>query len=515
MIEIKGKYNSLISQNYKTLNEIFEENNISRSQIASIRKYTKFLDSVSVYHPKAKKEINMYSQETADEIIKYANLSKTEKSKAISLLKYGVENKSYLEENKKHMSEVSKNNSKERTVKRNKTNMKRYGTCDFINSDKAKKTIIEKYGSVENYNIEMGKRRKERFKNASEKFCEENDCSMFSEIFEPCIKHSASTLNYCVEQADVKLLMFENVPYIRNCDISLMNEQLDKIGKNYSHSSKDEQELVKFIKSIYSDEIIENDRTIIFPKELDVYIPNKKVAIEFDGLYWHSTEHQKNKNYHLNKTIMCEEKGIRLIHIFEDEWKCKQDIVKSIISSSLGVYEEKIFARMCEVKEVDDSTFRKFCNENHIQGECNSSERLGLFYHDELVQCVGFGKSRFTRNENELIRMVTKLNTQVIGGFSKLMKYYGKECISYVDRRLFNGKGYLSSGFEKIFANKPNYYYTKKFERFYRMNFTKRNIAKKFPKEFDEKLTEEENMKKLGYYRIYDCGTIKMKYRHE
>lgn len=507
------KYNNLVSQNYKTLNEILDNNYIPRSQIKSIRKYADFLESTKVYHPKAKKEVSMYSQEVADEIIKYANLSKVEKSKSISLLKYGVESKSQLEENKKRVSELNKANSAKRTEKRNKTNMERYGTCNFINSDKAKKTIVKKYGSVENYNIEMGKKRKERFKNASEKFCEENDCSMFSEIFEIGTKHRDITINWCLKQTNVKLLTFENVSYIRNCDIPIINEELDKIGKNYSHSSKDEQNLVNFIKSIYSDEIIENDRKIIFPKELDIYIPNKKVAIEFDGLYWHSTEHQKNKNYHLNKTISCEKKGIRLIHVFEDEWKCKQDIVKSIISSSLGIYKEKIFARKCEVKEIDDFIFRKFCNENHIQGECNSSERLGLFYNGELVQCVGFGKSRFTRNETELLRMVTKLNTQVIGGFSKLMKHYNKECISYVDRRLFNGNGYLSSGFEKILTNKPNYYYTKKFERFYRMNFTKKNIAKKFPKEFNKSLTEEQNMEKLGYHRIYDCGTIKMKYK--
>ena len=215
------KYNNLISQNYKTLNEILEENNISRSQIASIRKYAKFLDSVSVYHPKAKKEVNLYSQKIADEIIKYANLSKVEKSKTISLLKYGVENASQLEKTRKKLSEINKANSTERTKKRNKTNMERYGTCDFINSDKAKKTIVEKYGSIENYNAEMGKKRKERFKNASEKFCEENNCSMFSEIFEIGTKHKDTTLNWCLKQTNIKLLMFENVFYIKNNDIPL------------------------------------------------------------------------------------------------------------------------------------------------------------------------------------------------------------------------------------------------------------------------------------------------------
>jgi hypothetical protein len=108
--------------------------------------------------------------------------------------------------------------------------------------------------------------------------------------------------------------------------------------------------------------------------------------------------------------------------------------------------------------------------------------------------------------------MVTKLNTQVIGGFSKLMKHYGKNCISYIDRRLFNGDGYKAIGFEYVQTNRPNYYYVKELNRYYRMNFTKKNIAKKFPNDFDEKLTEEQNMNKLGFYKLYDCGTIKVKW---
>ena len=289
-----------------------------------------------------------------------------------------------------------------------------------------------------------------------------------------------------------------------------MKKELEKIS--YNHTSVGEKEIYSFIKSIYNSEIIENDRKTIYPKELDIYIPKKNLAIEFDGLYFHSTKFGKDKNYHLSKTLACEEKGIRLIHIFEDEWLFKRPIVESIIKSALGIYEQKIFARKCVVKELDDKTFKQFCNENHIQDECSSSERIGLFYNDELVQAVGFSKSRFSKNETELVRMVTKLNTQVVGGFSRLMKHFGKNCISYIDRRLFDGKGYQSSGFKYVCTNRPNYYYVKELDRYHRMNFTKKNIAKKFPKEFDEKLTEEKNMKKLGFYRMYDCGTIKVKY---
>ena len=398
--------------------------------------------------------------------------------------------------------------SKERSDKIHQTKLEKYGeNYGRIAFEKEKQTCKELYGD-ENYR--NPNKIKQTLNKNRLKFCEENDCSLFSEIFGTSVDHNRNTLNFCMDNLGIELIPYKTVLYIKNEDIEPLKEELKKIG--YNHTSVGEKELADFIKSICDCEVIENDRSVISPRELDVYIPSKNVAIEYNGLRFHSTQFGTDKEYHLGKTLGCEEKGIRLIHIFEDEWKYKKEIVKSIISSALGIYEQKIFARKCEVREIDNDVFRKFCNENHIQGECNSSERLGLFYNGKLVQAIGFCKSRFTKDENELVRMVTKLNTQVIGGFSKLMKYYGKDCISYIDRRLFNGKGYKASGFEYVQTNKPNYYYTKEFDRYYRMNFTKKNIAKKFPNEYDPNLTEEENMKKLGFYRIYDCGTIKVKW---
>ena len=215
------KYNNLISQNYKTLNEILDDNYIPRSQIKSIRKYADFLESIKVYHPKAKKEVNMYSQEVADEIIKYANLSKVEKSKKMCLLKYGVENASQLEENRKILSEKNKTNSAERTEKRNKTNMERYGTCDFINSNKAKKTIIKKYGSIENYNAEMGKKRKKRYYNQFETFCEENNYIPLSKLmFINGFENKEIYYKFCnlINELNIKIIFYNNETCIKNED---------------------------------------------------------------------------------------------------------------------------------------------------------------------------------------------------------------------------------------------------------------------------------------------------------
>ena len=295
-----------------------------------------------------------------------------------------------------------------------------------------------------------------------------------------------------------------------------------------------EKEIVDFIKSIYNGEIIENDKKILNGKELDIYIPSKNVAIEFDSLFWHGTENiishniqitkeirDYYKNKQLEKTLLCEEKGIRLIHIFEDEWVNHSDICKSIIASSLGIYDRKIFARKCEIKEISVYEWKKILNENHIQGYCKANYRFGLYYNNELVQGIGITESNHKNGELELNRMITIKNTQVLGGFSKLVKYaknklHINDLYSYISRRMFDGKGYFSVGFEIVKINLPTYFYTKKVKRYPRYDFMKNKIKRKFDKGelyyWNENETEEMNMIKNKYGRIYDCGTIKVKF---
>ena len=238
-----------------------------------------------------------------------------------------------------------------------------------------------------------------------------------------------------------------------------------------------EKEIVDFIKELKID-IIENDRTVIAPKELDIYIPSKKVAIEFDGLYYHS-ELFVTKDYHLAKTNTCNEKGIDLIHVFEDDWIENKEIVKSMIKSRLGIYDRKIFARKCEIRVIDKDVAKVFFKENHLQGFASTCDlHLGLFYEDELVQAISITFNGWHDGNVELTRMVTKSNTQVIGGFSKLVSYFCKtyncsSLTSYVYKAWFNGKGYLASGFKIIKENKPSYSYILNKKRFHKSNFRK------------------------------------------
>ena len=213
-----------------------------------------------------------------------------------------------------------------------------------------------------------------------------------------------------------------------------------------------EQEVYDYIRSIYGGEIITNNRFILSNnKELDIYIPKKNLAIEFDGCYWHS-KLWKDNHYHQNKSKECLSKNIRLIHIYEDEWIYKRDIVKDIIKSALGVFENKIYARDCIIKKVDKQTYKNMC-QYHLQGYSPAQIILGLYYQDQLIQLASFSKSRYDKNyEYEWIRGVQLPNYQIIGGTSKLFKYFIKNynpesIICYSDFNKFSGNSYKNCGF--------------------------------------------------------------------
>ncbi|AFR52386.1 homing endonuclease [Campylobacter phage CP30A] len=256
------------------------------------------------------------------------------------------------------------------------------------------------------------------------------------------------------------------------------------------------------------DNCIEKDYSVLGDKELDFYIPNHKLAIECNGIYWHSDKF-KDKNYHLNKTEKCKEKDIQLLHIFEHSWAEKKDIWKSIINNKLGK-SEKIMARKCILKEVPKTEEKEFLESNHLQGFTGSSICYGLYYQDELVCLMSFGKPRFTdKCDWELIRLCTKMGLNVIGGASKLLSYFYKNnkgsLISYSDRLYSDGGIYKQLGFTFSHYSEPGYSYFKNNQVYSRQQFMKHKLKDKLEK-FDPNKTEYENMIKNGYYRIWDCG---------
>ena len=252
-------------------------------------------------------------------------------------------------------------------------------------------------------------------------------------------------------------------------------------------------------------------------KEIDIFIPKLNIGIEYNGLRWHSDLFQKDNLYHLNKTNYCKEHDIKLIHIFEDEWLFKKEIVKSRLLNLIEKTPNKIYARKCEVHEVSSKDSIKFLEENHIQGSLLNSINLGLFYNNELVSLMTFGHLRRNMGSKkkdgvfELTRFCNKINTNVIGGASKLLKHFEKnykpfEIVSYADRRWSKGNLYEQLGFEFVHNSRPNYFYFKKLIRENRFKYRKSELVKQG---FDPNKTEKQIMEERGYNRIYDCGTMK------
>ena len=279
-----------------------------------------------------------------------------------------------------------------------------------------------------------------------------------------------------------------------------------------SNLSVAETEIHDYITSLGLE--VKRDRTILKGQELDIFIPNLNVAVEYDGLYWHN-ELYKDKDYHLKKTEKCLENGVHLIHIFEDEWRDKRDVVKSILRNALNKTRFTLFARKCTLKEVNTKDARQFLEENHLQGGVNSKYRYGLYYDGELVSLMTFGSHRKAlgrdteEGEYELLRFCNKLNMRIIGGASRLFKHFikivnPKSVISYADRRWSVGGLYEKLGFTHDHDSQPGYYYVIQGKRINRFNLRKSVLVEKCNCPPD--MSEHEFCKSKKWYRIYDCG---------
>ena len=279
----------------------------------------------------------------------------------------------------------------------------------------------------------------------------------------------------------------------------------------------------RFIKNILDEHNISyktNVRDIISPKELDIYIPDKNIAIECNGIYWHS---QYDREYHVLKYHQCESAGIQLLSIWEDWIYTKPDIVRSIILSKLGIYQKRIYARSCDIISIDSQTYREFLDLNHIQGSNTSTYRYGLIYKGELVAVMGFCRKRGcmgNKQQNpdiyELSRFCSKINTQVIGAAERLLKKFQREVrytkiYSFSCNDISNGSLYKVLNFKYV-DESFNYWYidSKNKKRYHRVSFTKSKIVKLGWKEtIDNTWTEAEVTKEHGLFRIYDSGMKK------
>jgi hypothetical protein len=291
--------------------------------------------------------------------------------------------------------------------------------------------------------------------------------------------------------------------YKRNKEGHIICTNCNKINNKFRSNA--EIEISNFLKNNRIS--VETSRRDIIKGEIDIYLPEYKIAIEYNGLFWHS-EIFKDSNYHLSKYNNCKNLGIKLIQIWEDQWNEYKDKVKSFILSKLKIYKSKIWARNCKIQYVNSNEKDMFLDNNHLQKSCKSSINIGLYYNNELVSIMTFGKRRLNSKENfELIRYCCKTDLLIVGGASKLFNYFiknynFKSIISYSDNAFSDGDIYKILNFKNINEN-INYYWTNNKERYHRFTFNKKRLVKMG---YDINKTELEIMKDNGFNRIYGAG---------
>lgn len=417
-----------------------------------------------------------------------------EKYKETCLEKYGVDNS--------FKSEEIKNKIKE-------TSTKKYGKEHYLKSDtgkeKYKNALNKKYGVENTFLLEVSKK-KIKDKNL-EKLKDKLNKKNY--IF---IDETSENISFICKKCNKKTTIDRhnfNIRYLRNIDVCLNCKPFNDFR------SQEEENINEYIKTL-GFETINNDRKTLHGKEIDILLKDKNIGFEYNGLYWHST---LNKKYHQTKKILAFNNNINLIQIWEDDWKYKTDIIKSKIKVSLNIINNKIYARNCKIKEISASETKDFLIENHLQGNINSKFKLGLFFNDNLVSVMTFGREK--NNEIELLRFCNKLNTIVVGGFSKLLKYFIynlsnniKKIISYGDLDWLNIENnvYNKNNFKTIKITEPSYFWITNGLRYNRQNFQKYKLIKQG---FDKNKTENEIMLNRGYLKIFNTGNMKFIYEIE
>jgi hypothetical protein len=256
-----------------------------------------------------------------------------------------------------------------------------------------------------------------------------------------------------------------------------------------------------------------SNRDILARKEIDMYNEELKVGIEYCGLIWHCDYFNKiDRNYHYDKYLKCKEKGIHLITIFEDEWLNKKEQVKGVLLSILKLNKTKIHARKCTIKMLDRIIGNKFYDDYHIQGKSSiSTHYAGLYFKDELIGVMSFGRHHRDTNKTVLDRLCFKPGISVAGGSSRLFKFLVDNTnvtslISWSDNRWFIGEVYKNLGFVKEIELKPDYSYVDVKKINVRVS---KQSQKKDNTGCPSGMTEKEWSEKRGLYRIWDCGKIR------
>ena len=292
-------------------------------------------------------------------------------------------------------------------------------------------------------------------------------------------------------------------------------------GNIISYAEKELQDYV--VNLMQGTEVVLNTRSVLKSgRELDIYIPSMNLAIEYNGMIWHS-ELFRDKNYHNDKLAECNEQGIQLIQIYENEFVEHKQIVLDKIRHILGKNTDLsvVYARNTTIKEVDKETADKFLTENHIQGFVSATIYLGAYADNNLVGLMSFKKESDDNDKWELNRFCTDNTIRCIGLGGKLFSHFinnyeFNEIKSFADRRWTINQDnnlYTKLGFKMVEITKPDYRYTRAGEYIHKFQFRKDKLHKKYGLPLE--MTESEMAKELGFHKIWNCGLFKYVYKKD
>jgi G:T-mismatch repair DNA endonuclease (very short patch repair protein) len=480
----------------------------------TIRRKTTLLE-----HNPGKSYSEIIKQKTQDAVFKkygVKNIFQLEttkaKIKATNLQRYGVENPQKSPEiaakNKTSIKNTYEKHGLEIQKRKEQTILQKYGVKSTNQlkevKEKKRQTMLKKYGVESNFQrkevkeIQITKQRKAAW-DRLKIMAETNEVKPEFSKEEFFLQGTGYDTNYkwkCLKCGNE----FENFYY----------SYIPRCFKCHPISiSTGQEELINFLQSLDIKNIEVNNRKLIAPQEIDIYLPDYNLGIEFNGTFWHSEKNGANKNYHLNKLENMEKLGKRLIHIFECDWINHQEIIKARLKNILG-FSSTIYARQCSIQEISTLQKDEFLEKYHLQGKDKSKIKLGLFYKNDLVAVMTFGKPRFNKHYKwELIRFASI--GRIIGGASKLLKYFETKykpdsIISYADRCWSVGNLYSKLGFTFLQNSEPGFFWRK--DRNDKLNrlFSSKKLISKIISNYNPILTLEQNMNINGFSKVYDCG---------
>lgn len=431
--------------------------------------------------------------------VEWAQQNKEIRQKSIktNIERYGVDNVLKLDVNMEKCRRINSENLEQIKEKRKKTFIEKYGVESYPLTDefleKTKVTNIKRYGAEW---CQQNKEIKKKASGAKKENFYKNIIQHYEELYD--IKPLFSNEEYNgVQNGEYKFQCLKcNSIFIQRIDGTFPVPKCYRCSP--ANHSKPELELLSFIEEVCPS--VQSGKR--FGRiELDVFIPELNIGFEFDGTYWHSElSGGKDKHYHINKNNFFLQQGINVFHIWENEWRDKNDIVKSIILNKLNKVPNTAYAKNLNVKEIDNDLAEEFYNKNHIQGHCESFHHFALADVDnKIYSCLSVSKPRVSkRYDYEITRFANVINYNIVDGFSKLFDFFKKtfnknSILAYVDRRYFTGKTYIENGLHVVGEIFPDCLYTKDYI----------NLEQVIPSVNSE---EWENMKINGFDRIWNLG---------